>query len=438
MFRIGIYEREITAFFGCSIRGYFNLRQVSGVKDKTYAKAVVIEKDGVLTAFLAGDLPKVNNKLCDAVYKKVETYTPIKRQNLAMGATHSHTTCVDEVGMYDGADDVLDQKYWDFLVEALADTVICAYQRMTNAKIKFTTTTVDGISFVRDYVLKSGSIRTNPGRLNPDIVEPFGKIDNRVPVLFFESESGEKLGMLYSFACHQDCVDGTEVSGDFSSIVSKVMKEKFGSDFISIYFSGTAGNINHFDVTKEKDEPDHYKNMGKLIAKRIIDVLSSLKEIDGALKAVYKTKHYRTRVPSREVAKEKQDILDKANIPEGIKIDASSPKELFDAVMARSNLKFITKAKTYIQVVWQVFAIGDVIIFAIGGEPFSHYGEKLMKALPDKECVFITNIGYDITYMPPKECYLPELYESLYGSAKLDADDMEQVFEEYIKLAKNI
>jgi hypothetical protein len=40
--------------------------------------------------------------------------------------------------------------------------------------------------------------------------------------------------------------------------------------------------------------------------------------------------------------------------------------------------------------------------------------------------------------MPPKECYLPELYESLYGSTKLDADDMEQVFEEYIELAKNI
>ena len=36
MFKVGIYEKEITPLLGCSIRGYFNLRQVSNVKDKTY------------------------------------------------------------------------------------------------------------------------------------------------------------------------------------------------------------------------------------------------------------------------------------------------------------------------------------------------------------------------------------------------------------------
>ena len=55
MYKIGLYEREITPLFGNSIRGYFNLRLVSGVKEKTYAKAMVIDDGKTLVAMLAID-----------------------------------------------------------------------------------------------------------------------------------------------------------------------------------------------------------------------------------------------------------------------------------------------------------------------------------------------------------------------------------------------
>ena len=53
MYKIGLYEREITPLFGNSLCGYFNVRLVDGVKEKTYAKAVVIEKDDETVAMLA-------------------------------------------------------------------------------------------------------------------------------------------------------------------------------------------------------------------------------------------------------------------------------------------------------------------------------------------------------------------------------------------------
>ena len=40
MYKIGVYEREITPMFGNSLEGYFNVRLVDGVIDKTYAKAL--------------------------------------------------------------------------------------------------------------------------------------------------------------------------------------------------------------------------------------------------------------------------------------------------------------------------------------------------------------------------------------------------------------
>ena len=438
MYKVGIYEREITAFFGCSLRGYFNTRLVDGVKDKTYAKSVVIDDGEKTVVFLSADTSKVSDKTIDLTFEKVKKYIPVKRENFLIASTHSHTACVDAPGVYEDSDIRLDTVYLDFLVEALADTVILACQRLQPATIKFALTNVEGISFVRNYRLKNGTVRTNPGRFNPDIVEPYGENDTDVPVFFFESITGEKLGLMYSFGCHQDCVDGTEVSGDYSSRVSRVMKEKFGMDFISIYFSGAAGNVNNFNVNKERDESDHYYRMGDKIANQIISVLPSLKEINAKIKVGYKLGQYKTRVPDQKEIERQQAIFNKVEIPYGVKLDASSPVELFDACTARSCLKFAQTAPAYTKVPWQVISFGDIMIFAICGETFTQHVKRIKKAFPNKQCVFFTICNYCVGYMPAKDCYLPELYESLYGSCRLEADDMEDLIDKYIELGKTL
>lgn len=46
MLKCAFYETEITPPLGCTIPGYFNTRYGSDVKDRLYAKAVVMD-DGV-------------------------------------------------------------------------------------------------------------------------------------------------------------------------------------------------------------------------------------------------------------------------------------------------------------------------------------------------------------------------------------------------------
>ena len=235
MFKIGLYEREITPLFGNSLCGYFNIRLVDGVKEKTYAKAVVIEKDTETVAMLAIDACEIGDGVISAIRERVQKYIDIKDENVLIAATHSHTAGPGSIDNA-GADEKLDSFYLDWLSKACADTIILAYQRRRDAKIKFTKTEIYGTTFIRNYNMKNGSVRTNPGIGNPDIIEPRGEVDYDAPVFFFEGANGENLGMMYSFANHQDSVDGTEVSGDWSSIVARRMKEKFGMDFISIFF----------------------------------------------------------------------------------------------------------------------------------------------------------------------------------------------------------
>ena len=440
MYKIGLYEKEITPLFGNSLCGYFNTRLTDGVIDKTFAKSVVIEDDAKTVAILAVDACFVSDELVNYVCKKVNKYTGIARENVTVSATHSHTAGPCNLGEL-GADDKLDGLYLEWLYNACADTIILAYQSRENAKIKLAEGEVNGISFCRNYVLKSGTVRTNPGVGNPDIVEPFGQSDPYLPVLLFENESGKKLGLLYSFANHQDSVDGTKASGDWSSIVSYRMKDAFGRDFISVMVYGTAGNINQVDVNnKDKDyNPiSCHKYLGNAVADGIFKALENVAELDGQISVAFTTKLYENRVMSQEEIKEQQAVLDRTPLPDDMKLDASSPKELFDACTARRALIHTMTETKYYKVTFQIIKIGKVMIFALPGEVFSQFGFKIKSAFKDNVCVFDCLANNRWSYMPTEECYLPELYESLYGSSKYKAKDVTDIFDTFIELGKKM
>ena len=440
MYKIGLYEREITPFFGNSIEGYFNVRIVDGVKDKTYAKAVVIERENKKVALLAIDACMLEDKTMDCIRERVEKYTGINAKDLMISATHSHTAGPSKKDV-EGADNQLDSLYLDAMINICADTVIMADKVKREAKIKFTYANVDGISFIRNYLLKNGVVRTNPGYKNPDIVKPVGEKDTVVPVLFFEDKDQNKMGLAYSFACHQDCVDGTEISGDYSSTVSRLMKEKFGMDFISVYFNGTSGNINHFAVLADKDVttiPDYYKLMGEKVYSEIIKSLDGLTEVDGQIKVATVEKTYDSRVPNHSEIKEQQDLLNSVDLPKDVKLDASSPKEWFDACMAKRALGYTFSVTKYYRVKLQIIKIGDVMIFALPGEVFSQFGLKIKNAFKETKNFFATLSNNKWSYMPEKDCYLPQLYESLYGSALFSPEDTSDIFDSVIELGKTL
>lgn len=440
MFKIGLYEREITPLFGNSLCGYFNVRLVDGVKEKTYAKAVVIEKDTETIAMLAIDACESDDGLITAIRERVKKYIDIKDENILIAATHSHTAgpgTIDNVG----TDEKLDNFYLEWLSKVCADTIVLAYQRRADAKVKFTKTEIYGTTFVRNYEMKNGAVRTNPGIGNPDIIKPRGEVDYDAPVFFFEGLNGENLGMMYSFANHQDSVDGTEVSGDWSSIVSRRMKEKFGMDFISVFFIGTAGNINQVDVNNKEEgyNPFSYHHvLGNAVADALEKAFPSLKEIDGEITVITDKKLYKNRVMSYEEIAEQEKIFHSVELPADMKLDASSPKAFFDACMARRALNHTYTAPTYYPVKFQIIKIADIMIFALPGEVFTQYGLKIKAAFPNNTCFFACIANNKWSYMPAPDCYFPELYESLFGSAQFWPEDTADIFDHFIELGKKL
>jgi len=281
MFKCAFYEREITPPLGCDIPGYGSVRRGSDVKDRLMAKALVISNGDEIFAFITVDACSLYFEVRNEIAKRVSERTPIKMENVLVAAIHTHTGIPDKYRHYDDAAFEEQKGYFDVFPKLIADCAILAYKRLTESTLTFGVGDVKGISFCRDYIMKNATPRTNPGRLNSDIICPASPIDTELPVLFVKDASGRPMGAVIAFACHLDCVDGTEYSGDIASEISKRLKNLYGYDFVTLFFMGTAGDINHFNVNIAGDPPDHYRRMGQKIVGEALKVISFAEPVVG-------------------------------------------------------------------------------------------------------------------------------------------------------------
>src|SRR5699024_7883648 len=104
----------------------------------------------------------------------------------------------------------------------------------------------DGISFIRRYKMKDGSIRTNPGVGNPAIVEPIGNIDPTVGVIRIALDDGGEV-LVVNFALHPDIIGGCGISADYPGHMRAAIKRQLPNSDV-IFLNGAAGDINHIDA----------------------------------------------------------------------------------------------------------------------------------------------------------------------------------------------
>ncbi|MBQ8588396.1 MAG: hypothetical protein IJ454_03285, partial [Clostridia bacterium] len=222
--KAGFYEVEITPPIGSGIPGYMAPRWCRGVKEKLYAKAAVLESKGVYTAFLVIDVLDLPFGLPDIVRESVSQNTEIDKNAIMMAATHAHTALPVRKDEFKDSDTDRDAKIIEMTSLLAADAVIMAYQRMVPVKAYFGMGTAEGVSFVRQYHIKDGSIRTNPAYCQKDVVKPYSEPDCRLPLFIFRDEAGNNIGSIASFALHHDTVGGEEYSSDYSGLVAKHLK----------------------------------------------------------------------------------------------------------------------------------------------------------------------------------------------------------------------
>ena len=429
--RIGRAAVRITPPPGIPMAGYYSVRLGEGTHDDLYAKAIVFEQDGAKAAMVACDLVAVEQEQVDAARAAIEKVTGIRGEQVMISATHSHTGPLMRrpfLAQIEGKPNEIARQYLAALPLKIAESVKLADADLKPARVWAGVGHEESISFNRRYLMKDGTVKWNPGRLNPDVVQPVGPIDPDVAVTYFEGLDARPLATYVNFAMHLDTVGGVQFSADYANWLSKLLGKIKGPEMLTLFTIGAAGNINHIDV-KRKAQPG-----GQAESQRLATILAGeVLKTYGRLQAVTPgpPKVWREVVPlstppvkQAEIERAKQIVarFGKPNAPPFI-----------EQVEAFKILDVAARDGRPIQAEVQVITFGNEMAWVgLPGEIFAELGMAVKRASPFRYTIVSELSGGWIGYVPNQKAYPEGAYEVV--SARCAAGSGEKLVDAAIRL----
>ncbi len=286
--RVGRAAVRITPPAGMPMAGYYSIRLNEGVHDDLFAKAIILEKDGVRAALVACDVVSIPRPFVDQARALIERETGIPGGNVMISATHSHTGPEMGARLVNVDPKTLEivKRYHSELPGLIARSVREAAAGMTAGRASAAAGREDSVAFIRRYWMKDGSVKWNPGKMNPEIVRPAGEIDPQVPVVTFDTLDGKPLATYVNYANHLDTVGGMQFSADYPYTIGRILGEVKGPEMLTLFTIGTAGNVNHIDVATRTPQKGHAEaaRIGAILAGEVLRTMRRLTPVEGPLR----------------------------------------------------------------------------------------------------------------------------------------------------------
>lgn len=440
MFKCGFYESEITPFLGGTIPGYFRTRVADGVKSKLYAKAAAFSDGNKKMVIITADILATHPELHNAVCKRVIEFTGLDEEQIMFTALHNHTsgTYVEYPEFH-----TKDEVATEMLIRRSADSAVLALQRLEDVSVWYGCEKAEDIAFIRNYLMKDGSIKTNPGNRNPEILEPVGKPDEDFPFLMFKNGDGKYIGAISSFALHQDTVAGNEYCGEFSGVLSDKLKGLYGAGFVSVFLNGFCGNINHVNTQvdpKTREKPT-YVMTGRVLFESMQKGMDNLEEIKNpGIGFCRKVLDVEQRKISKAMLDDAYELMKKDGYDfESLNIN-NPESEVFRRAKAPRLIEYAKVQNDVLHPDLKVASIGDCVIYFANGECYVEFQHYIKQNSPSNKNMFASNSnGAFYGYMPTKEMYdVKTLYEANLPAAKMVAGTGERISEELVNMAKDL
>jgi hypothetical protein len=409
----GVAVADITPPVGYRMCGYFNERLSTGVLNPLHAKALVLRQGDTRAALVFCDLIGLSPEVSKQARAQVEREIGIPQDNILLAATHSHTGPLYFDALRDyfhgkavakqGKDPCEQRDYSADLVAGIVKAIKEADTKVRPVQAEAGVAQQQGLSFNRRFHMKDGSVRFNPGVLNPDIVRAAGPIDPSVGMVFFRDIGGKDVfASLANFALHLDTTGGTLYGADYPYFVEQNLRERFGRDFVLLFGTGTCGDINHIDVTtKDRLKPE---TIGATLAGTIAAAQSeAIAEPNLAVKRAVVEVPIQKFTPA-EIEQARKD-MDKIG---------TSDLSFLDQVKAYKIMDVQARGGSAIPLEVQAFRLSDeVAVVGLPGEVFVEFGLAIKKASPFPVTLVIELCQDDVAYVPTRKAFAEGSYETV-------------------------
>ena len=422
----GFARIDITPSLGTPIVGYFKERRAKGILDPLEANALALS-DGERTAVvIAADLLGIEGIEFNAMLRRrIAQSAGIEEDAVYVHSTHTHTgpgAGVSESWRTDAFSGTA--SYNEFLAYKLADVARRAVKDMSPATLETGIAEAKRISFIRRYRMKDGSISTNPGAWNPDVIGPIGEPDETVRVLRIRRRTDDIA--VVNFATHPDVVGGEMVSGDWPAFVRRTFEAE-EPETKCIFLNGAQGDVNHVCTDPRPDEreglhPDfdgvdrgyeYARRMGRSVAEAALSVWEKCKAVTSTpLRFETRTISVPSQMPkpedlplAREYTRLHREGRD-GEIP-------LSGMALTTAVAEAERMILLENGPTSFDMTLSMLTLGDsVALFGIPGEPFTEIGRAIRAQSPFKTTICTCLTNGSLGYFPTASAFAEGGYEA--------------------------
>ncbi len=425
--RAGAVAIKITPPVGSIMGMSYGVTVSEGVHDDIYAQALILEEGDVKTAFITFDFVSLPYTFVEKTRELIAQRVGIPGNNIIMVAKHSHAGPQMNPLFWDAVGGLPKQKSEEYvkkLPAVIAEGVQLAKTRLQPVRVSVGTIKENTVSFNRRYLLKDGSVKMNPGRINPDIVRPAGPVDPDVSIVLFQSLDSKPVAMIVNYALHVAVVGGNRFSADFPGTISTLLSKVYGKEMVTIYTNGTSGNINHVDVTR-KNQLDGYEEserIGTILAADVMKTVPSLHPIDvNSIRVRTKTVELPIQAVRPDEVKWAQEVIGRFGKP--------NPPPFFDVVRAWKILDLaalkgwahpkltttvpLTKDGGALKSEVQVLALGDELaLVGFPGDAFVELGLNIKLNSPFPfTIVNEQSANGTLSYVPNRKAFPEGAYE---------------------------
>ncbi|MDP6779759.1 MAG: hypothetical protein QGI83_23585 [Candidatus Latescibacteria bacterium] len=247
--------------------GSFKPRPAEDVHDELLTKALVLDNGETRVAMITCDLICMPQKVSDAAKSRISERCGIPPEHVMINGTHSHSAAA--IADLLGVDE--NEEYTAWVPLKIADAAELALRRLRPARIGFASVQEDRIAFCRRWRLTNDTVRMNPGRDNPDLIEPVSPTDPELAMLYVESRDGDPISAIANYSLHYVGTDGGgAISADYFGHFYRLMRHYLGGDCVPLLWNGASGQINNNDYGGSRQ----WEHRGHAQASRMANVLA--------------------------------------------------------------------------------------------------------------------------------------------------------------------
>jgi len=432
----GVAVIDITPPLSYRMSGYFRERLSTGTSNPLRAKAVVLRQGDERAALVFYDIIGLSLDVTSRARRQAAEKTGIPAANILIAATHTHTGPLyfgalrkhfhDLAVAGYGSDPCEKVDYPSELVAKLVKVIAQADAAAKPVRLEAGVAEQRGLSFNRRFHMKNGTVRFNPGILNPDIIRVAGPIDPEVGIVFFnEVGSDNAAAALVNFTLHLDTVGGTKYAADYPFYLEQSLRKRYGKEFVLLFGTGTCGDINHIDVTKKERLKTDY--IGKTLAETVMAEAASLKAVAEPALAV--------RSEIVQAPLQRYGPKEVAWARENIKKVGTRELSFLKQVEAYKILAVEMRRGETMPLEVQVFRLSrDVAVVGLPGEVFVDLGLAIKRASPFPTTLVIELCQDAPGYIPTKKAFAEGSYETV--NSRIAPGGGEMMVEAAVRLLK--